>query len=176
MTRDTLRLKPLRYSPNKTATVRNMWVTYGWHITPHYFILQDTLLNLLIMQGHSRYINTYGTHNYRKCIYKCINIISHVYILFFPILFSTVFSRTFRKPLQTDQIRFGHRRSLCETVDLRGQKTGGDFGMGKKRGSTHLAFSRGKNRQFFISNYSICSLYRNHIFFFCLETSWNYMI
>lgn len=58
------------------------------------------------------------------------------------------FSRTFRKPLQTDQIRFGHRRSLCETVDLRGEKTGGDFGMGKKRGSTHLA-RRGKQPAIF---------------------------
>ena len=49
------------------------------------------------MQGHSRYINTYGTHNYRKCIYKCINIISHVYILFFSNPFFNGFFQDFSK-------------------------------------------------------------------------------
>ena len=109
-----------------------MWVTYGWHITPHYFILQDTLLNLLIMQGHSRYINTYGTHNYRKCIYKCINIISHVYILFFSNPFFNGFFQDFSKASPNGSNSLRSPPQSLRNGRPAGAKNGGRFRYGEK--------------------------------------------
>ena len=149
-----------------------MWVTYGWHITPHYFILQDSLLNLLIMQGHSRYMNTYGTHNYRKCVYKCINIISHVYILFSNPFFNVFpgLSESLSKRIKFASVTAAvfAKRSTCG-----GKKRGAISVWGKN--VVRLIWRAGENnRQFFISNYSnwliIVSKY-----LFLFETSWSYI-
>ena len=152
-----------------------MWVTYGWHITPHYFILQDTLLNLLIMQGHSRYMNTHGTHNYRKCVYKCINIISHVYILFSNSFFNVFpgLSESLSKRIKFASVTAAvfAKRSTCG-----GKKRGANWVWGKNVVRLIWRFPGEKNRQcFYFKLQYLLIISKSYLFFVwkLLEAIWS---